>query len=103
MPAALERRAAKLRKTGGSRSITLPLAWLNEMQVTDSVELVYRGGVIEIGAPRDEADLEDRPEFALFLDFLANAALTHPEQLRNAAEVMAGDEDLFSDVETDDV
>ena len=103
MARVLERRAARLRKTGGSRSVTLPLAWLNGMNVTDRVDLVYKGNVIEIAAPQADVDLEDRPEFALFLDFLAKASLAHPERLRNAAEVMAGDEDLFAGVETDDV
>lgn len=103
VPEVIERREAKLRKTGGSRSVTLPLAWLNDMRITDRVELVFKGNVIEIEAPRAEIDLEDRPEFALFLDYLAKSALAHPERLRNAAEVMAGDEDLFAGVETDDV
>ena len=103
MSTAIERRQARLRKTGGSRSVTLPLAWLNAMNVTDRVELIYKEGVIEIGAPLTEGDLEDRPEFALFLDLLSKSALLHPEQLRAASDVMAGDEDLFAGVETDDV
>lgn len=103
MTTAIERRQAKLRKTGGSRSVTLPLTWLNAMNVTDRVELIYKEGVIEIGPPRTEGDLEDRPEFALFLDLLSKSALLHPERLRAASGVMAGDEDLFAGVETDDV
>lgn len=68
-----------------------------------AVELVYKGNVIEIAAPHVDLELEDRPEFPLFLDYLAKASLAHPERLRNAAEVMTGDDGLFAGVETDDV
>ena len=47
-------------------------------------------------------DLEDRPEFARFLEFIARSALVHPERLRNAAAVMDGDEDLFSGAEAEE-
>lgn len=102
MPTTIDRKGARLRKTGGSRSVVLPSEWLNEMQVTDRVELTYHEGVITIEAPHMESPLEDRPEFALFLDTLRQAALLHPEHLRNAADATAGDADLFAGVEVDD-
>jgi hypothetical protein len=43
--------------------------------------------------------LEDHPEFAMFLDYLTKESLLHPEQLVNAAEFMAGDDELFAGVE----
>lgn len=103
MPATIERKEARLRKTGGSRSVVLPQSWLNEMRVTDRVELVYEGNAIVIEAPHEDVDLEARPEFARFLDYLTTSMLLHPEQLTNAADAMAGDDDLFAGVETDDV
>lgn len=103
MPDVKERKEARLRKTGGSRSIVLPLAWLNEMRVTDRVAMMYQDGKIIIETPQQDMDLEDRPEFALFLDTLLKSALMHPDQLRNAADVMAGDDELFAGVDTDDM
>ena len=47
-------------------------------------------------------DLENRPESARFLEFLAQSNLAHPERLRDAADVMAGDEELLYGVEEAD-
>ena len=53
------------------------------------------------GAPQGTLDSEQQPEFALFLNFLAKDALAHPEQLGDLGDLVAGDEDLFADVEPD--
>ncbi|HVA90727.1 MAG TPA: hypothetical protein VNL71_12900 [Chloroflexota bacterium] len=103
MPGIIERREARLRKTGGSRSLTIPHGWLTNMDISDRVELIYTGNTIEIVKAPTALDLEDRPEFARFLEFMAQSALAHPDRLRNAADVMAGDEELFSGVEAEDV
>jgi virulence-associated protein VagC len=103
MPALRERKVAKLRKTGGSRSVTIPRAWLHEMQVSDRVEITFTGKNIIIEPPGKASTLEDRPEFSMFLDFLTRESLLHPESLVNAATFMAGDEELFAGVETSDL
>ena len=39
-------------------------------------------------------DIENEPELAGFLNYLLAEALAHPEGLKDASEVWAGDEDL---------
>ena len=47
MDAEIERRHARLYHRGGSRSVTLPKAWLDDMRIaTDEVDLVYVDGKI---------------------------------------------------------
>ena len=48
---------------------------------------------------REPMSIEDEPEFALFLEFLAEWAFRRPEELVNAVELTAGDEDLLEGVE----
>jgi antitoxin component of MazEF toxin-antitoxin module len=101
MPASVERKEARLRKTGGSRSVTIPRSWLRSMDITDRVELTFTGKNITIEPPAKTQALEDRPEFADFLDFLTKDALLHPEHLVNAAQFMADDDALFAGVVLD--
>ena len=104
MGARAERKTAKLHSVGGgSQGLTLPKSWLRKMGVADTVDLVFTGNTIMIEAPDESTDLEDRPEFARFLDFLAGDALAHPERLGNVVDLTAGDEELFAGVLTDDV
>jgi antitoxin component of MazEF toxin-antitoxin module len=98
----LARKTVKLGRAGGSRTIVLPKAWLEEMAVGESVDLVRtnRGIVIE-AARQTAASIEDEPEFAQFLEFLSRASLAEPEELINVVALMAGDEQLFEGVELD--
>jgi hypothetical protein len=96
------RRTVALRRTGGSSSVVLPKAWLREMGVGERVDLVKTEAGIVIETPREEApSIEDEPEFARFLAFVAKDALAHPEQLGDVGELMAGDDELFRGVEVD--
>lgn len=92
------RKTVKLNRSGGSRSITVPKAWLRSVGVTDDVdkaELVLTGSAITIGpAEAAPVSIEDDPAFGAFLDFVLQSALRHPETLTEAADVFAADEDL---------
>lgn len=93
------RKTVTLRQTGGSRSVVLPKTWLRELGVTDRVDLVRTETGIVIEAPRGEApSIEDEPEFARFLAFLAKDALANPERLGDVGELVAGDDELFGNV-----
>ena len=98
-----ERKTVKLGRAGGSRTVVLPKSWLRDLGMDDSVDLVRTEDGILIEAPhREPRSIEDEPEFALFLEFLAKSALAHPEELVNVADLTAGDEDLFAGVELDE-
>ena len=91
-----------LRRTGGSRSVVLPKAWLDELGIDDRVDLVRTEAGIVIAVPRQEGlSIEDEPEFAQFLAFITKDALSHPEQLGDIGELTAGDDELFAGVEPD--
>ncbi len=93
------RKTVTLRRTGGSSSVVLPKAWLEDLGVQDRVDLVRTETSIVVEAPRQEAlTIEDEPEFAAFLAFLAKDALAHPERLRDVGELVAGDDELFTGV-----
>lgn len=96
-----ERRRARLYRRGGSWSVTVPKAWLERMGLTgDEVELVHLGNRVIIEVPANTS-IEDEPEFAAFLHFVAKGALAQPERLLNALDVMGGDDVLFADVDRD--
>jgi hypothetical protein len=80
--------------------VVLPKAWLDELGIDDRVDLVRTGAGIIIEVPRQEGpSIEDEPEFAQFLAFIAKDALSHPEQLGDVGELAAGDDELFAGVE----
>lgn len=98
MARTLGRKTVRLNRSGGSRSITVPKAWLRSVGVSDDIEtaeLVLTESAITIGpAEAAPASLEDDPAFAAFLDFVVQGALRHPETLTEATDVFAADEDL---------
>jgi hypothetical protein len=100
----IERRRVKLTQVGGSRSVILPKAWLDDLHIADDgVDLVRTPHGIAIEAPPEKrASIEDDPAFSDFLDFLARSAMVRPEDLVDVAELTAGDEDLVAGVEIDD-
>ena len=97
----VERRRVKLTQVGGSRSVILPKAWLDELHIADDgVDLVRTPYGIAIEAPPEKRpSIEDDPAFPTFLDFLSRSALVHPQSLVNVVELTAGDEDLVAGVE----
>ncbi|HEV2124910.1 MAG TPA: hypothetical protein VGW38_19350 [Chloroflexota bacterium] len=93
------RKTVTLRRTGGSSSVVLPKGWLEDLGVQDRGDLVCTETSVVVEAPRQEAlTIEDEPEFAVFLSFLAKDALAHSERLRDVGELVAGDDELFSGV-----
>ena len=95
----LERKRVKFYRDGGSRKITVSKAWLRRLGMEDADEgdlLLTEDGItlrpIEATASRS---IEDEPEFALFMSFLAKRALSHPETLTDAADFHGRDADLI--------
>ena len=98
----LARKTVTLRRTGGSNSVVLPKSWLQELGVRDRVDLVRTDEGIVVQAPRYEPlSIEDEPEFATFLSFMAKDALARPEQLGDVGELTADDDELFAGVEVE--
>ena len=94
------RKTVTLRRTGGSSSVVLPKDWLVELGVRDRVELVRTDEGIVVQPPREEQpSIEDEPEFATFLAFLAKDALARPERLGDVGELVKGDAELFAGVD----
>lgn len=97
MATVLDRKRVKFRRSGGSRSITLTKAWLQRLGLEDAseVDLVLTDdGITLQPAHSTPASIEDEPEFATFLAFLAKQALAHPENLVDAADLHERDMDL---------
>lgn len=97
MATVLDRKRVKFHRSGGSRSITLTKAWLKRLGLEDAAdaELVLTDEGITVQPARARADsIEDQPEFATFLAFLARQALAHPETLVDAADLFERDADL---------
>jgi hypothetical protein len=94
-----ERKVVRLNRAGGSRSVTVPKAWLRSIGLGDDASqavLVLKDNAISVQPYSAEPDpFADSPGFPAFLKFLAEAAVRHPEHLTNAADVLAGDEDLL--------
>jgi hypothetical protein len=98
----LAHKTVVLRRTGGSHSVVLPKEWLRELGVGDRVDLVRTDAGIVVRAPQAELpSIEDEPEFATFLRFLAKDALARPERLGDVGELVRGDDELFAGVETE--
>ena len=96
MEAELDHKVVRLHRAGGSRTLTLPLQWLRRIGVPDdlsSVRLHLQKGRIVV-EPAEPPTIEDDPAFPVFLDFILQDAMRHPETLTNAADVLAEDEDL---------
>jgi antitoxin component of MazEF toxin-antitoxin module len=97
MSTVLDRKRVRFRRSGGSRSITLTKAWLQRLGLEDASEadlvLTDEGITLQPARPT-AASIEDEPEFATFLAFLAKQALTHPETLVDAADLYERDADL---------
>ena len=98
-----ERKTVRLGRAGGSSTVVLPKAWLTELAVGQEVDLVKtEQGILVVPHHEDTPSIEDEPEFAQFLDFLTHSALTHGDTLIEATTLLAGDDELFADVEHDD-
>ncbi|MGH2353950.1 MAG: AbrB/MazE/SpoVT family DNA-binding domain-containing protein, partial [Chloroflexota bacterium] len=94
------RKTVALRRTGGSMSVVLPKAWLQQLGISGDVDLVCTdAGIVVEPAKREAPSIEDEPEFAQFLAFLAKDALAHSEQLGDVGELTAGDDELFAGIE----
>ncbi len=92
----------KLRRSGGSQSIVLPKSWLQQIGAVDEVEIAQTNAGIIIRAARQASpSIENEPEFAQFLAFLAKDALGHPDSLGDVGQLMEGDQELFRDVRID--
>lgn len=96
-----ERRQARLHRSGGSLSVVIPKAWLEDLGIHDKVELVRTNDGVFITPLRDRPSIEDEPEFAIFLDNLLKDALAQPGQLGDVGELLEDSEGLFGGVETD--
>jgi virulence-associated protein VagC len=97
----LARKTVTLRRTGGSQAVVLPAAWLRALGVADTVDLVQTEEGIVVRPPRPAGpSIEDEPEFAAFLDFLAKDSLAHTDALGDVGELVEDDE-LLRGVEAD--
>jgi hypothetical protein len=75
----------KLRRSGGSESIVLPKAMREQFGIVGAAKLrAAKTGILVEPVSAEPATIEDEPEFAIFLDFLAKDALSHPEALVDA-------------------
>lgn len=95
--AVLDRKRVRLNPSGGSKSVVVPKNWLRRFGAQDAleIELVLTEEGIEL-QPIPPDGIEDQPEFATFLDFLARSALAHPETLTDAGEFYEDDRELLS-------
>ncbi len=93
-----QRKIVRLNRSGGSRSVTLPKAWLRRIGLGDDserAELVLTEDKITIEPlVAEPQSFEEDPAFPEFMNFMLQSALLHPEALVNAADVFAEDEDL---------
>lgn len=96
----LERKRVKFYRDGGSRKITVSKAWLRRLGMEDAEEgdlvLTDEGITLTPIEATDSRSIEDEPEFALFMSFLAKRALAHPEALSDAADFHARDAGLIA-------
>lgn len=96
------KKTVKLRRSGGSQSIVLPKSWLQQIGAVDEVEIAQTNAGILIRAARQTSpSIENEPEFAQFLSFLAKDALAHPDTLGDVGQLMEDDQELFRDVRVD--
>ena len=78
-----ERKRVRLHRSGGSRAAVIPSRWLERHGIAEDAVLYDTEQGIVVAKPDRERSIEDEPEFALFLDYLAKDALAHPERLVN--------------------
>jgi len=62
------------------------------------VELVESGEGILVLPVKREHSIEDEPEFAQFMAFIARDALSRPQTLGDMADLIEGNDELFGDV-----
>ncbi|MBA2451185.1 MAG: hypothetical protein H0V51_24490 [Chloroflexi bacterium] len=102
MPGRNGRRLVRLTRSGGSRAAVVPATWLKDLGVDDVVAIEQTAAGILITRPEDgAASIEDEPQFATFLHWVATDALAHPDGLGDIGELMAEDADLYAGVEPD--
>jgi len=97
-----ERKTVKLNRAGGSRTAVLPAAWLERLGIVDAAVLVETDEGILVAPPAPATpSIEDDPHFPAFMEFLAQDALRHPDQLGDMAELLDGVDQLLEGVDTD--
>lgn len=97
------RKTVKLNRAGGSLSAVLPRGWLERAGIHEEAVLVQTEAGILVTAPEvGTATIEDAPDFAGFLRFVAQDALRHPDQLGDVGELIAGDDELLEGVDPDE-
>lgn len=96
-----EVRRDSLRRRDGSFSISLRTRWLQRHGMSRKIEIVDLAEGILVRPIRAEAtpSIEDQPEFARFLEFLARDALALPEGLVDPEELLEGIDELIDGVE----
>src|SRR5258708_4423003 len=96
MESELDHKVVRLHRAGGSRTLTGPPQWLRRIRVPHAISPLPpsppKGRIVV--EPAEPPTIEDDPAFPVFLDFLVQDAMRHPETLTNAADVLAEDEDL---------
>jgi len=78
-----ERKRIRLHRTGGSQAAIIPRRWLERHGIGEDAVLYDTEQGIVVGPPNVPGSIEDEPEFARFLEFLARDALRRPERLVN--------------------
>ena len=98
------RKSVAFGRAGGSRTVVLPKAWLDELGMGDRADIVLtdEGIVIERSAGEAGATIEDDPHFAAFLEFILADTLRHPDELVPADELLARGRRLTAGVEIQD-
>lgn len=99
-----ERKRVKVRKVGGSPSVVLPKAWVDDLSTTGEVDLVRGERSIVIETPREaqEPDFENDRHFGIFLSLLMRETDTTPPLVAETAELLRRGAELTAGVELDD-
>ncbi len=84
-----ERKRIRLHRSGGSRAAVIPRAWLERHRIGEDAVLYDTDQGIVVAPAERARTIEDEPEFARFLEFLARDALAHPETLINPRRLLA--------------
>jgi len=71
----------RLHRSGGSRAAVIPRAWLERHGIAEDAVLYDTDQGIVVTKPDATRSIEDEPEFAVFLAYLAKNAFAHPEKL----------------------
>jgi hypothetical protein len=89
-----------LHARGGSFSINLPAGWIRRNGIQNEVEIVETSdGLLIRKVTEVVPTIEDEPEFARFLAFLTQDAMTHPENLVAPDALLDGIAELIEGVE----